>query len=220
MRALSEPSWALGENALIVLCRSESEARTRVRTEYDQWAVLAARFCKPKALLKYPRCKGEGFPVLASEGSNKMMLVNGEMMAQVYLSPLLPASRPLMQTFQKMLEAERPMFLLSNETDDQLWLNQFAADMIQSSGADAVKRCMRNYWNGADLESLHQKLRDTSQPVLHTYRAILNDEQPDIWFEATSLYESVELGGKSFRLSVNQDFKILGRSDRLAPAAR
>ena len=230
MQTLNEPSWALGATAIVVFCKSQAEARARVRTEYERWAELAARFCKPKALLKYPNCKGEGFPVLASEDAPKMMLtVNSDLIAQVYTSPLLPVNKPLMQILERMVESDRPMFLLSNPTnlagngrsdgDDQLWLNQLAVDMVQSSGAECVTKNMKNYWNAADLESLHVKLRDASTAFNHQYRAILNDANP-VWFEAVSRYEPVELNGRSFRLSINQDFKILGASDRLAPMQR
>jgi PIN domain nuclease of toxin-antitoxin system len=71
---------------------------------------------------------------------------------------------------------------------------------------------MRNYWEASDLESLHTKLRDTSQAFEHRYRAILNDVQNDIWFEAVSRYEPVEINGKSFRLSVNQHFQVIGQN--------
>lgn len=123
----------------------------------------------------------------------------------------MPINRELYQLMQRLIESDRPMFLLTNDTDYQVWINQLACDMIQSSGDEAVRRCMQNYWEGSDLESLHQKLRDTAQPFEHRYRAILNDTQNDVWFEAVSRYEPVEINGRSFRLSINQHFEILGK---------
>jgi hypothetical protein len=141
-----------------------------------------------------------------------MAVITAASVGQVYSSPMLPTTKPLMRTMERMIDSDRPMFLLSNEDDQQLWINQLAADMIQSSGADAVQRCIRDYWNAPDLEDLHKKLRDTSAPFDHPYSAILNDEQSDVWFSAVSRYEPVEIGGKSYRLSVNKHFQIIGRA--------
>lgn len=149
----------------------------------------------------------------------EMTVVTGETLRQVYTSPDLAVNSELHRIMGRMIESDRPMFLLSNggpddpNGDRQLWINELACAMIQSSGGEAVKRSMRDYWNAEDLESLHQKLRDTSQPFAHPYRAILNDDNPDIWFRAVSRYEPVEIGGRSFRLSINQSFEIIGRQE-------
>lgn len=215
MFAAVDREWSFTGDSIVVWCESPADARSRVKNEYDKWAAIASAFgCQVARLLYPPYSSGRAYEVLAT--ANPSMPVAENMLNQVYQSPKLPVSRSLMSVLERMVDSERPMFLLSNETDDQLWLNQLACDMIQSSGSDAVRRCMRNYWNAADLESLHQKMGHTSQSVRHNYRAILNDEQPDIWFEATSIYEPVEIADKSFRLSVNQDFRVLGKSDRFA----
>lgn len=147
-----------------------------------------------------------------------MTIINDDVLHQVYTSPILAINSELHKILGRMIETDRPMFLLSNggfddpDGDRQLWLNQLACDIIQSSGKVAVTRSMRDYWNAEDLVSLHQKLRDTSSPFDHSYSAVLNDENPDIWFQAVNRYEPVTLGGRSFRLGVNQHFEIVGQT--------
>lgn len=208
---------------LILECRSYLHAETEALQRREYWAGMAVMLQSPKVVIRYPNREGKRFEVSAAMASSSMLTVNPKAVTQIqqsaafYRSARLPVVEELLSVMGQMIEADRPMFLLSNDTDDQLWINQIACDMIQSNGADAVRRCMRNYWNAPDLEALHQKLRDTTQPFEHNYRAILNDEQSDVWFEATSRYEPIEINGRSFRLSVNQDFRIIGRQADLAP---
>jgi len=149
---------------------------------------------------------------LSSSATGAMNVISSETIQGVYTTPEMPINKELYRLMQRLIESDRPTFLLTNDTDHQVWINQQACDMIESSGEEAVRRCMRNYWEGSDLESLHQKLRDTTQPFEHSYRAILNDAQRDVWFEAVSRYEPIEINGRAFRLSVNQHFQIIGKA--------
>ena len=177
---------------------------------FQQWAML---YGFDEFRLSMPDGSYIGIFSTLSASSGDISTIRPETMSPqgVYTTPIMPINRELYQVMQRLIESDRPMFLLTNDTDHQVWINQQACDMIQSSGEEAVRRCMRNYWESSDLESLHQKLRDTTQPFEHRYRAILNDAQNDVWFEAVSRYEPIEIHGKSFRLSVNQHFEIIGR---------
>ena len=176
---------------------------------FQQWAML---YGFDEFRLSMPDGSYIGVSSTLTASSEGISTIHPETIQSVYATPAMPINRELYQLMQRLIESDRPMFLLTNDTDHQVWINQHACDMIQSSGDEAVRRCMRNYWEGSDLESLHVKLRDTSQPFEHRYRAILNDMQNDVWFEAVSRYEPVEINGKSFRLSVNQHFQIIGQA--------
>ncbi len=176
---------------------------------FQQWAML---YGFDEFRLSMPDGSYIGISSTLSASSGEISTICPETVQSVYATPAMPVNRELYQLMQRLIESDRPMFLLTNDTDHQVWINQRACDMIQSSGEEAVRRCMRNYWEGSDLESLHTKLRDTSQPFEHRYRAILNDVQNNVWFEAISRYEPVEINGKSFRLSINQSFQIIGQA--------
>jgi len=176
---------------------------------FQQWAML---YGFDEFRLSMPDGSYISISSTLSTSSEAVSTIQPESVQSVYVTPAMPVNRELYQLMQRLIESDRPMFLLTNDTDHQVWINQQACDMIQSSGEDAVRRCMRNYWEGNDLQSLHQKLRDTTQPFEHRYRAILNDVQNDVWFEAVSRYEPIEINGRSFRLSVNQHFEIIGKA--------
>jgi len=176
---------------------------------FQQWAML---YGFDEFRLSMPDGSYIGISSTLSVGSEAISTIRPEAIQSLYITPEMPIDRELHRLMQRLIESDRPMFLLTNDTDHQVWINQRACDMIQSSGEDAVRRCMRNYWEGGDLESLHQKLRDTTQPFEHRYRAVLNDVQKDVWFEAVSRYEPIEINGRSFRLSVNQHFEIIGKA--------
>lgn len=174
---------------------------------FQQWASL---YGFEEFRLSLP--DGTYMSVPSALTSASLSTIRPEAVQSVYISPSMPINQELYQLMQRLIESDRPMFLLDNENDNQLWLNKLAADMIQSSGDEAVKRCIKDYWEGSSWEDLHKKLRDTSQPFEHPYRAILNDVQKDVWFEAVSRYEPVEINGRSFRLSINQHFQVIGRA--------
>jgi len=176
---------------------------------FQQWAMLYG-FDEFRLSMSDGSYIGISSTLLTS--SEAISTIRPETIQSLYVTPTMPINRELYQLMQRLIDSDRPMFLLTNDTDHQVWINQRACDMIESSGEEAVRRCMRNYWEGSDLESLHTKLRDTSQPFEHSYRAILNDVQNDVWFEAVSKYEPVEINGRSFRLSVNQHFQVIGQA--------
>ena len=176
---------------------------------FQQWATL---YGFEEFRLSMPDGSYIGISSTLLASSDAVSTIRPETIQSLYVTPAMPINKELYQLMQRLIESDRPMFLLTNDTDHQVWINQRACDMIQSSGEEAVRRCMRDYWEGSDLESLHTKIRDTSQPFEHRYRAILNDVQNDIWFEAVSRYEPVEINGKSFRLSVNQHFQVIGQA--------
>lgn len=174
---------------------------------FQQWAAL---YGFEEFRLEMPDGSHIGISSTLSTHSVGISTIQPEALDSIYASPSMPINQELYGMMQRLIESDRPMFLLTNDTDHQVWINQRACNMIQSSGEEAVRRCMRDYWEGGDLASLHQKLRDTSQPFEHRYRAVLNDAQRDTWFEAISRYEPVEIGGRAFRLSINQYFEIVG----------
>lgn len=174
---------------------------------FQQWAML---YGFDEFRLSLPDGSYIGISSSLSATSEGVSTIRPEALQSVYTSPAMPINQELYSFMQRLIESDRPMFLLTNDTDQQVWINQHACDMIQSTGEEAVRRCIRDYWEGSDWESLHQKIRDTSQPFEHPYRAILNDVQNDVWFEAVSRYEPVEINGRSFRLSVNQHFEVIG----------
>ena len=176
---------------------------------FQQWAML---YGFNEFRLSLPDGSYFGVSSSLSANSNAISTIRAEAVQGIYVTPAMPISKELHQLMQRLIEGDRPMFLLSNDTDHQIWINQHACNMIESSGEEAVRRCMKNYWEAGDLEALHQKLRDTSQPFEHPYRAILNDVKKDTWFEAVSRYEPIEIDGRSFRLSVNQHFQIIGQA--------
>lgn len=176
---------------------------------FQQWAML---FGFDEFRLSLPDGSYIGISSTLSSNSGELSTIRPEAIQSIYATPTMPINRELYQLMQRLIDSDRPMFLLTNDTDHQVWINQHACDMIQSSGDEATRRCMQDYWDGGELESLHQKLRDTSQPFEHRYRAILNDVQNDVWFEAVSRYEPVEVNGRSFRLSINQHFEVIGKA--------
>lgn len=67
-----------------------------------------------------------------------MFVVNNNSM-RVYASPEVGISLELMRVMERMVQSDRPMFLLTNggmddpNGDRQVWINQLACDMIQSA---------------------------------------------------------------------------------------
>lgn len=114
----------------------------------------------------------------------------------------------------RMQESDRPMFLIRNSDDRQVWVNDQAASIMRSSGSECVVRRVSDYWNPPDLYALYQKLRqDGGMPFQHSYKARLNDQ--GIWGELTAQYEIVEIDGVSYRLSTTLNCKVIelvGRS--------
>lgn len=229
-RPLSMCDLGFTEESFVI--RAPDEAVARQLKKSIRWAASQAlRLGKVDTKILYPGCE-KPYSILAEwaepscfceatihqslstgiNGETLMMVADSDTVQRLYTSPNLPIVKQLLQVVERMIDSDRPMFLLANDTDDQLWLNELACNMIQSSGARAVQRCMRDYWANDSLDDLHKKLRETSQPFDHPYRAILNDEQNDVWFEAVSTYEPIEIGGRSFRLSVNKHFNIIGKA--------
>ena len=235
-----EPNWTevqLGDDHAVYQCKNLQAAQKLRRGFEQKLANWTGSLQFHEIQLKYP---GGSLKISASVASNSassstskasdstapwmalsmtdrstgnITVVNNVLVKQVFNNPRLPVTAEMYKVMGRLIESDDPMFLICNETDDQVWLNQLASDMIQSAGDIAVRRCIRDYWQGEALGVLHTKLRDTSQPFDHAYKAILNDEQPDIWFEAVSKYEPVEIDGRSFRLSTNQFFNIIGKAN-------
>lgn len=166
---------------------------------------------------------GKYFPIHASLSTSNpnLSIISEQSFEGLYVHSGMPINKPLYRLMESFIEASKPKFLLENGSDNQVWINQKAADMIESSGEEAVKRSIANYWRNEDREKLYKKLASSSQPFFHTYRAILNDVAKDeqgnpIWFEATSLYTPIEINGRYYRISETQDFKIIGAQPKLA----
>jgi len=238
-RIFSDDDWKIGMSpeSFLVFAPSREEAFKLATMESERLAKWALQFGRAATVVRYPGGKPYRIPAemaepetrivhpinsFAAVSSDRPMFVVNQNSMKVYASPDIGIGLDLMKLMDRMVQSDRPMFLLTNgdakdpNGDRQIWINQLACDMIQSAGNVAVTRSMRDYWNAVDLESLHQKLRDTSTPFEHPYSAILNDESPDVWFKAVSRYEPVEIDGRSLRLSINQSFEIVARSPELA----
>lgn len=235
-----EPNWTevqLGENHAVYQCKN-LQAAQKLRRMFEQkladWTdslrfreiqlkypggslTISASMAANSAYSSAPKVDNFVTPWSVLSGADRsagnIAVINDNLIKQVFNNPQIPVTIAMHKVMERLIESERPMFLICNETDDQVWLNQLACDMIQSAGDVAVRRCVRDYWEAGSLKNLHTKLRDTSQPFDHPYKAILNDEQPDVWFDAVSRYEPVEIDSRSFRLSTNQFFNIIGKAD-------
>lgn len=149
----------------------------------------------------------------------QMLTVTPETLKSVFTNDSLPITREMWQVMEQLIQADRPMGLNMNEpigtldADSQIWVNQLAADMLQSAGKDCTVRNIKKFWRDIDHEALYVKLRDTSLPFHITYSAKLNDPESNVWFEATNLYTPVTINGRSFRLGIVENFEIIGATD-------
>lgn len=240
-QVLGANGWNIGfsEESFLVFAPSREDARNLASRQPEKLAEWAKNFGLEATLVRYPSEKKKSYRIpakiatpagqnqvspyssLSAVSEDQPMFVVDNISKLIYTSPEMGISLEMMKIMERMIQSDRPMFLLTNgepkdpNGDRQVWLNQLACDMIQSAGNVAVTRSMRDYWNGEDLVSLHQKLRGTSSPFEHRYSAILNDESPDVWFKAVSRYEPIEIDGRSFRLSINQSFELTSKTPKL-----
>ena len=234
--------WGIGfcADGLSLTAPTKKEASRVAELEPETLAKWAHNFGKDATLINYPGGESYRIPVAMAKDapapinlfkpsnfmsiqkslnadSGELSVIGADTIQSLWIDSAVPINKPLLALMERLIESDRPMALLANDTDRQVWINELAARQLQSSGSDCVRRTMRHFWEGGDLAALHQTLRDTTQPFEHSYRAILNDAQRDVWFAATARYEPIEIDGKSFRLSINQDFQIIGQT-QLQPA--
>lgn len=161
-----EPDWAFTQNAIVVLCRSELEARIRTKEEYRKWAEIAARFGVERVWLKYPNCKGQGFPVLAAQPPQ----ANPTGDLQTVLTPAIHAERlPLTPAILAALEsiAENPQekwvltrldYNLDNQV--QVAMTETCRDLVVGASVQqALNRKRSDYWDLADLDEFSRTIR-------------------------------------------------------------
>lgn len=152
MQSLAEPSWALGTDALVVFCKSQAEARSRVLKEYGHWAELAARFCKPKAALKYPKCR-QPFEILASASGQSYQSV---LVPQIH-SANLPITPAVLRALDKLAENPDAKYFLSRVSPDLSKQIQIAATestqslIIGATPQQSIGRNRSDFWLPSDL---------------------------------------------------------------------
>lgn len=169
MQRLAEANWALGAESLIVLCESQAEARARVIHEYQKWADLAARFCRRKALLKYPRCR-QPFEVLASStpgdyGSILTPSPSPSPSVPTIYAPDLPITPRIMRALDTLAENPEGKYFLSRISPDLSRQIQIAATestrdlIVGATPKQVIGRNRRDFWALADLMEFEAELR-------------------------------------------------------------
>lgn len=206
---LGKPGWELyiGGDALVIRCPSVGEATQLIRMSAPTLRGWATKFQLP--VLVKPSGSDKAFKIPPFSGVSMP-----EFRQTVFTAPeVFIWTKDATALLNRMQESDRPMFLIRNSDDRQVWVNDKAASIMRSSGSDCVVRRVSDYWNPSDLHDLYQKLRqDGGMPFQHSYRARLNDQ--GIWGELTAQYEIVKIDGVSYRLSTTLNCRVV----RLATA--
>lgn len=202
---LKKPGWDLymGGDALIIRCPSVCEATQLIRMSATTLRDWATKFQLP-VLLK-PSGSNKPFKIPPSTGVPMPEIIR----QNVFTAPeIFIWTKGATALLHRMQESDRPIFLIRNSDDRQVWVNDQAAAIMRSSGSECVVRRVSDYWNPSDLHDLYQKLRqDGGMPFQHSYRARLNDQ--GIWGELTAQYELAEIDGVSYRISTTLHCEVI-----------
>ncbi|MBE9039939.1 PAS domain-containing protein [Oscillatoriales cyanobacterium LEGE 11467] len=108
----------------------------------------------------------------------------------------------------KMIEADAPMGLSTFPDHRQRWINQAAADAMNSDPQEAIKRKTTNFWLPSCLRDLERLLRQEGSlgKIFEiTYQAKLNEGEQ--WGEFTTRYEIVD--NRATRLGVLLNLELI-----------
>lgn len=203
---ICQPGWEflIGSEALIISCPSGADATKLIKSAASTLRDWATKFQLPVLLkapdyhkpIKIPPTIGV---IMSTSASKQNVFTAPEVFCWTDISTAV---------LERMRESDRPMFLIRNSDDRQVWVNERAAAIMRSSGSECVIRRVSDYWNPADLHELYIKLRqDGGMPFEHSYRAKLNDQ--DIWGKLTAQYELVEIDGTSYRISTTLNCEVI-----------
>lgn len=164
MQQLTEARWALGINALVVLCRTQHEARWRVVHEHNHWSELAARFGVPKTLLKYPRCH-RPFEILAAEATGQSNPYRKILMSSLHLVSPIPLTPRICRALDTIASNPGEQWFLHRISPDlnrmtQIAVSEAASSLIVGTTPErALLRDRRDYMLIEDLEALRRDMR-------------------------------------------------------------
>jgi len=117
-------------------------------------------------------------------------------------------SREWVDIFNLMVNAENPLGLIRLSDHRQCWVNQAAANLFASTGAEMTQRQVSRFWFPESLERLEKELRTGHKEFEIAYRAYKNETSPDV-MEMVGRNRIVELDGEFYRLSSNLSSKII-----------
>lgn len=218
---LTKSDWSLVEDAIVVFCQSETEARSRILNveEYRVWSEMAYRFGVASTKLYYPQTRktGKYFEIKAIENTikNEVNTMNVYENAGVFPSLILNTELPLTKGIRRALDtiAEHPnekwvlLRLSPNlESQKQVAMTQsMQACIVGATVQQALNRDRTEYFDLADLEKIKSQTRLTS--VGQSFRTQWKGYSPITkgnWREFSYSYTTVDIvGGYIWQLGQN-----------------
>ncbi len=114
--------------------------------------------------------------------------------AKLFTAPVIQVWTPeLVKAFKDSVDTDQPAGMVNLETEDQIWINDIAEQLLQISGLDAVKLNMKAFWHPEDLERLKQKINEVDADggkFIFNYRCRLA-ASPTGWANFENEYELI-----------------------------
>lgn len=152
--------FALTDEAVVIRCKSEREARSALRSEYSKFVDLAELFGKPKALLKYPNCRGNGFEIPAKsqqfeKGRQELMATYGSI-----ITPAVFTEMPLILS----PGIRRALDTIAENPGDQWFLHRISADLNRMTQIAATESCQSLIIGATVQQAIGRDRRDYMLP--------------------------------------------------------
>ena len=199
MGMLNVEEIRFSQDALIIdhPCNYE-DAKKFVEQKWEAIALTVQRFGLPSALIRYAPDKP---PIEIWASLTEMIQPAQPPSFKIYTAPVIQQwSDPLLDAFAEMRGTGAACGMTDLETEDQIWINQVACDMLSIAGLEAVTFNMRDFFHPEDLERVNRTIRDTMEG-----RAIIVDYRCRLAASATgwaSFSNTYKLVGDRYRLGV------------------
>ncbi len=153
----------LGKDYLVIErpC-SRAEAEKFINSSWEQIALTLNKFGFERGEVRF---SDNAKPIAIWASLMEMVQTgtrNGEV--KIFTAPVIEAwSDELITAFKEMAEDENPAGLVDMETQQQIWINNAATQMLSIPGEEAIRLNMNDFWFPPDLERFQQEMEGKNQ---------------------------------------------------------
>lgn len=206
MKLLENDGWmyASSSKGFVLKAPSKTAAQLLMNCAEDWLQAIAQVW--GEVLIKWDGCR-RGYKFMAEKKAaiNSTNFEQVLAVQQVFGAEQTGLTKPVIDVLATMVESERPMSLVRMSDDRQLWVNEPMVQLQETTPAEAVTRCMVDFWLPGDLEDLKQKVRQCNEQTgfFHKYQAGLS---PQTWAKLEGHFDRIPGG---FRRSTTYTWEVI-----------
>jgi PAS domain-containing protein len=151
-----------GTNSLVIeRTGTRAEAEAFVRTTWQQIAGWVSKSGLKAAEVRFSVTE-EPITIWASLTEMVERSV-GTVRGKLFTAPTIEVWTPeLIAAFKEFADSDKPSGMVDLRTEQQIWVNDKAEEMLRIAGTDAIKLNMRDFWHQEDLDRLSQRVNEVN----------------------------------------------------------